>query len=268
MDILVCVKQVPDDSVEIKVKKESNQPNLENVDMIVNAFDTYALEMATRFKEENGGEITVISLGDDGAKDAIKSCFSVGANKGYLVSDEKFNNSDILGVSYILSKTILKLEQDLGKKFDVIFCGKESTDITSGQVGAQLSQNLERALSSNIIEINLKNDSIETKQETEDGYNVVETSIPCVVTATKPNYEPRYPTIKSKMAARKMEIGIIDSKSIEGIDLGKVGVINSHVKMLRFYEPCKKQSGIKIQEETCVDSAIKAVGIMAESKVF
>lgn len=268
MDILVCVKQVPDDSVEIKVKKETNQPNFENVAMVVNAFDTYALEMATRLKEESGGEITVVTLGEESGKDAIKSCFSVGANKGYLIKDEKFSNSDILGVSHILSKTILKLEKNLGKKFDVIFCGKESTDVTSGQVGAQLSQNLDRGLSSNIIEINLKNNLIETKQETEEGYNVVETSLPCVVTVTKPNYEPRYPTIKSKMAARKMEIGIMDSSSIEEINLEKVGEINSHVKILRFYEPCKKQSGIKIQEETHSDSAIKAVEIMAESKVF
>ena len=96
MEILVCIKQVPDDSVEIKLNRDTNKPAIENVTPVVNAFDTYALEMAARFKEANGGEITVISIGSEKAKDSLKNCLAVGANKAFLVSDAELKELDTL----------------------------------------------------------------------------------------------------------------------------------------------------------------------------
>ena len=111
MEILVCVKQVPDDSVEIKFDEAKNAPKLEGVTPIVNAFDGYALEMAARFKEAHGGNVTVVSLGTEKAKDAVRNCLAVGADKGFVIVDEAFEGSDTLATSYILSKAVSKIEE-------------------------------------------------------------------------------------------------------------------------------------------------------------
>ena len=114
----------------------------------------------------------------------------------------------------------------------------------------------------NITEIALDGDKVTAKQETEEGYRTVEASAPCVVTVTKPEYDPRYPTIKNKMAARKKPIG--DIKEADLADLKD----NAKVQVIKLYEPAKKEAGIKIQEETEEDSALKAVAMMADAKVF
>ena len=142
MEILVCLKQVPDDSVELHLKPGTQEVNLEGVTPVVNAFDTYALEMATRLKEAVGGSITAITIGPEGAKDAVKTCLAVGANQGCLITDPSFEGADTLGKSKILAAAIRKLEADAGKPFDLIFCGREATDKASGQVGPQLAEAL------------------------------------------------------------------------------------------------------------------------------
>ena len=196
MEILVCVKQVPDDSVKIGLNA-SGAPAIDGVTMVANAFDTYALEMATRLKEANEGTITVVAIGPEKAKDALKSCLAVGASKAYLVSDEGLENMDSLATSYVLSKAVSKIEELNGAKFDLVFCGKETTDCTTGMVGPELAERLGVGCVTGIVDISLKDGGISVKQETEEGYNTVETAIPAVVTVNKPEYDPRYPTMKS-----------------------------------------------------------------------
>lgn len=127
MEILVCLKQVPDDSVEIRLKPGTEEVNLDGVANVVNAFDTYALEMAARLKEAVGGSVTAVTVGPEGAKDAVKTCLAVGANQGYLISDPAFEGADTLGRSKILAAAIKRLETEAGKPFDLIFCGREAT---------------------------------------------------------------------------------------------------------------------------------------------
>ncbi|MGL4790035.1 MAG: electron transfer flavoprotein subunit beta/FixA family protein, partial [Anaerotignaceae bacterium] len=140
MEILVCVKQVPDDSVEVKFDETIGGGKIDAITPVVNAFDGYALEMAARFKEAHGGNVTVVSLGEEKAKDSVRNCLSVGANKGFVVVDEIYKNSDTLATSYILSKAMAKIEEIDGTKFDIVFCGFEATDYMSGQVGIQLAE--------------------------------------------------------------------------------------------------------------------------------
>lgn len=253
MEILVCIKQVPDDSVSVKMNPATGAPDLASITPIVNAFDTYALEMATRLKEAVGGTITVVSVGD--AKDSIKSCLAVGANNGFVVKDEA---TDTISTADALAKAVAKIEEAQGVKFDIVFCGKESTDCASGQVGPMLAANLDMPVVTNLVDIEVADGIVKAKQETETGYNVVETATPCVVTVNKPNYEPRYPTIKSKMAARKIPIG----------ELALGGVAAPAVAVVANAEPPKKEAGVKIQEETIADSMAKAIAMMKEAKVF
>ena len=121
MEILVCIKQVPDDSVEVSLNKETGKAAIEKIAPIVNAFDGYALEMATRFKEANGGNITVVSVGPEKARDSLRSCCAVGANKAFLVNDEATKGADTYATAYTLSKAVAKIEEENGVKFDIIF---------------------------------------------------------------------------------------------------------------------------------------------------
>ena len=131
-----------------------------------------------------------------------------------------------------------------------------------------LAEELGVGVITNITEIALDGDKVTAKQETEEGYRTVETSAPCVVTVTKPEYDPRYPTIKNKMAARKKPIGDLAMGDLADVAADKVGEANAQVKTLKLYEPAKKEAGVKIQEETEEDSALKAVAMMADAKVF
>ena len=267
MNILVCIKQVPDDSVEIHLNAEGT-PDLANVTPVVNAFDTYALEMAARLKESSEGEVTVVCVGEDSAKNSLKNCLAVGADHAFLVSDDAFKGSDTTGIANILKNVIAKLEADNGQKFDLVFCGKEATDAALGQGGLMLAEELGTSVITNITEIALDGDKVTAKQETEEGYRTVEAAAPCVVTVTKPEYDPRYPTIKNKMAARKKPIGDIKEADLADLEKEKVGESNAKVQIVKLYEPAKKEAGIKIQEETEEDSALKAVAMMADAKVF
>lgn len=181
MNILVCIKQVPDDSVEIHLNAEGT-PDLANVTPVVNAFDTYALEMAARLKESSEGEVTVVCVGEDSAKNSLKNCLAVGADHAFLVSDDAFKGSDTTGIANILKNVIAKLEADNGQKFDLVFCGKEATDAALGQGGLMLAEELGTSVITNITEIALDGDKVTAKQETEEGYRTVEASAPCVVT--------------------------------------------------------------------------------------
>jgi len=267
MEILVCVKQVPDDSVEVHLTAEG-KPDLANITPVVNAFDTYALEMAARLKEAGEGEITVLCIGGEEARNSLKNCLAVGADHAYLVRDDRFDGSDSRGISHILMCAAKKIEEDTGKKFDLIFCGKEATDAALGQVGAELSELLGTGVITNVIGVEFEEGQVCAKQETEEGYRLIETASPCVLTVTKPDYDPRYPTIKNKMAARKKPIGTIKAEDLSMLELEKTGEDGAFVKTLKLYEPPKKEDGIKIQEETAQDSAFKAVAMMADAKVF
>ena len=259
MEILVCIKQVADDSVEIFMNESTGRPALEGVEKVVNAFDTYALEMAVRLKEAKGDiTVTTLSLGGEDAKNGLKNCLAVGADEAFYIKDENYQEKDAVIIAQALSKGIKKMEEQRGKKFDIIFCGKETTDFATGQVGIMLANELNYGIVTNLVDIDTDDTKVIAKKETETGYEKVELASPCIVTVNKPNYEPRYPTIKSKMAARKKEITEIS-----------VEVANeSPVKEVQLFSPPKRQAGVKIKAGTAEEIVAQAIQKMLEAKVF
>ncbi len=266
MNILLCIKQVPDDSVEVAMGADG-KPAIEKITKVVNAFDTYALEMAARLTESmnDGSEITVLCVGPDEAKNSLKNCLAVGGTYAYLASDAAFDGSDPQGIALILKDAIAKLEEEKGK-FDLIFTGKEATDAALGQTGIQLAAQLGTGVITNVIAIETADGKAVAKQETEEGYRTVETALPCVLTVAKPDYDPRYPTIKNKMAARKKPINVMDAGILTDADA--VGEAGAKIVSVKVYEPPKKAAGVKIQEETDEESALKAMAMMADAKVL
>ena len=139
MNILVCIKEVPDDSVDVKV--ESGVPVVDEITPVINAFDTYSLEMAVRLKEKLGGKVTVVSIGNEEVKNSLKNCLAVGADEAVLVKYDDYKNLNSRDVATALKEAICKLEID--EKFDLICLGKESTDTQSSSVGIYLSEELD-----------------------------------------------------------------------------------------------------------------------------
>ncbi|MBU3112114.1 electron transfer flavoprotein subunit beta/FixA family protein [Clostridium lacusfryxellense] len=261
MKILLCVKQVPDDSIEIHLDNKTNKPNLNGVTMVANAFDTYALELAVRFVEANGGDVSVVTVGAEDALNTLKNCLAVGAKEAFFAKDDLYADLDATSTAEVLADVINKIEKDKGEKFDLILCGKESTDEITGQVGAILAEKMKTSYVSSAIEINLKDADIEVHQETEEGYNLVSIESPAVITVSKPNYDPRYPTIKTKMKSRKAVIPTYSAAEIGEVKQAKV-------RLIEYVEPPKREAGIKINEKDATLAVKAAIEQMKKDKTI
>ncbi len=268
MNMLVCIKQVPD-TTEIKINPETNTLIRDGVPSIVNPFDAYALECAAKLKDANpGSKIVVVSMGPEQAKAALKECLSVGGDKAYLVSGREFGGSDTLATGYALAQAIKKIEELEGFKFDVLFAGKQAIDGDTAQVGPQIAENLDIAQVTYAFEAwAQENGTLKVKKEEEEGFEMLELPLPCMVTVTKPNYEPRYPTIKSKMAANKAQITVLSAQDFE-LDLGQVGLKNSPTRVKKTFTPPRKTGGVKIKEETNEESAKKLFEMLRDKNII
>ncbi|SDE56143.1 electron transfer flavoprotein subunit beta/FixA family protein [Sporomusa acidovorans] len=244
MDILVCVKQVPDTS-EIKIDPVTNTLIRSGVPSIVNPFDANALEAAVQLKEAYGGTVTVISMGPEQAKNALKECISLGADKAVLISDRAFGGSDTLATSYILANAIKKLG-----KFDLVLCGKQAIDGDTGQVGPEIAEHLDMAQLTYVAKLAVEGDTITIQREHDEGYEVVEAKLPAVVTVVKSINNPRYPSIKSKMAANKAVINVLTAADLPEINPERIGLKGSPTKVKKTFTPPRKESGIRICEDT------------------
>jgi len=266
MNMLVCIKQVPD-TTEIKINPETNTLIREGVPSIVNTFDAFALEMAARIKDANSGsKIVVVSMGPEQAKNALKECLAVGGDKTYLISDRAFGGSDTLATSYILSKAVAKLEE-LEGKFDIIFCGKQAIDGDTAQVGPELAEHLDYPQITYAVDAFAEGDSVRVKRECAEGYEVLAAKMPCVVTVTKPNYDPRYPTIKTKMAANRAQIPVLTSQDFE-IDLQHAGLKGSPTKVKKTFTPNLQKDSVMIEEETCEAAGQKLAKLLGDAGII
>lgn len=262
MDMLVCVKQVLDMS-EMKIDPTTNTLITDGAPKIVNPLDLNALEAAVQLKETLGGSVTVISMGSEEAKSALKECISVGADRAVLVSDKAFEGSDTLAKSYILAAAIKKLG-----KFDLIICGKQTIDSGSGQVGPQIAEYLGIPQLTYVSKIEVKGDTIVVNREHDEGYEVIEAKLPVLCTVVKSINEPRYATIKSKMAANKAKIDVLTAADLPEIDTAKIGLEGSPTKIIKTYAPPKRSAGVRIKEETGRESALKLVEMLVEAKII
>ena len=262
MNILVCVKQVPD-TTEIKINPETNTLIREGVPSIVNTFDAFALEMAARIKDSQDAKIVVMAMGPDQAKKALKTCLAVGADKAYLVSDRAFSGSDTLATGYILSEAMKAVEAREGP-FDIIFCGKQAIDGDTAQTGPQLAEHLDYPQITCVSSITVEGARVRATRETEYGKEIWESSTPVLVTVTKTTYEPRYPTVKTKIAASRSEIPVLTINEVKA-DPAKSGLKGSPTRVKKTYVPVHNKNGIIINEDTAAYSARKLAGLLSDA---
>ncbi len=267
MNILVCIKQVPD-TTEIKIDPVKNTLIRDGVPSIVNPFDTYALEAAARIKDNDpDAKIVVVTMGPPQAEKALRECLAIAADKAYLVTDRAFGGSDTLATSYVLRKTVEKLEGIEGK-FDAIFCGKQAIDGDTGQVGPELAEWLNIPQITNCWEVEVAGDSLKAKKQTDDGFEIIAAKMPCLITYTQPAWEVRYPNIKRKLAANKAEIPQISVADLTDIEEVRLGLNGSPTKVKKSFVPPKREGGIKIEEETPEEGAKKLFKMLNDASII
>ena len=230
LKILCCVKQVPDVD-QMRMDPETGNLIRAGVPAILNPQDANALSAAMKVKETYGGEITLITMGPPNAEAALRECLAVGADKAVLVTDRAFGNADTLATSYsILSAAST---QD---KYDMIFCGKESLDGATGQMGAQLAQRFEAAQVTGTLLIKEVNEEAKTavvERELEDG-------------------------------AKKAVITTITADDIPGLDRGRIGDPGSPTKVPRMFPPVMPEPGIIIDEGSVEASVAKLMQLIKD----
>lgn len=267
MNMLVCVKQVPD-TTEIKIDPVRNTLIRDGVPSILNPFDGFALEAAARIKDKNPtAKIVVVTMGPPQATAVLKECLSIAADKAYLVSGRSFGGSDTLATSYILSQAISKIEETEGK-FDIIFCGKQAIDGDTAQVGPEIAEHMDYPQVTYGLEAEIDGDLVKVKKETQDGAEIIGIKMPCVLTFTKPAWDPRFPTIKRKLAANKAVIPTIGEEDLANINKEMIGLKGSPTKVKKTFVPQKKTGGIKIQEETAEDSTKKLFQLLSDAYII
>lgn len=253
MEIVVCVKQVPD-TTEVKIDPVTNTLIRQGVPSIVNPFDKNAVEAALQLKEKHGGKVTVISMGPPQAKEALKECLAIGADEAVLLSDRAFGGADTLATSYTLAAGIKKLG-----KVDLIICGKQAIDGDTAQVGPEIAEHLGIAQVTYASKIAVEGDYVRLEREHEEGYEVIEAKLPLMVTVLKSINEPRYPNVKSMMKANRKEIPVWTLNELE-LDAEKIGLKGSPTQVKKIFTPKQRVQGEIIQ----ADSALEAAGILVK----
>jgi len=233
VNIIVCIKQVPD-TAEIKINPETNTPMREGVPSIINPFDLHAIEAGLQIKDSIGGRVTVLSMGPPQAEDALREAISMGADEAVLLTDRVFAGSDTWATSYTLAKAIDKLGAD------IIFCGKQAIDGDTAQVGPETAEFLNIPHIAYVRKIEeIKDNYIRVQRLMDEGYDIVESSIPVLLTVVKELNEPRFPSLKGKMAAKKAEIKKMGMTEI-GADEDSLGLKGSPTQVKNIFAPERK----------------------------
>ena len=267
MNILVCIKQVPD-TTEIKIDPVKNTLIRDGVPSIVNTFDAFALEGAARLKDKNPDtKVVVVSMGPPQARNALKECLSKGGDKAYLVTDRAFGGSDTLATSYILSNAVKAIEKKEGLKFDAIFCGKQAIDGDTAQVGPEIAEHLGLPQVTYALEVEEAGEELVVLREGQDANEKIAVKTPCVLTFTKPSFDPRYATIKSKMAANRAEIPPLTAEDFPDIDRTMIGLKGSPTRVKKTFVPRRKTGGIRI-EDSAKEAASKLTGMLNDAQVI
>ncbi len=231
MKIIVCIKQVPD-AKDVRLDPETNTLAREGVQSIMNPFDQHALEEAVRLKEQHGGEVIAVTMGPPQAEEMLRLAISCGADKVVLVSDRAFAGADTWATSYTLENALKKIGD-----YDLILCGKQAIDGDTAQVGPGLATRLGIPFVTCVQKVREASENgLVMERMMDDGYDVVAVDYPVLVTVVKDINEPRVPSLKGKMKAKKAEIITFSAADI-GADSTCIGLAGSPTKVVDVFPP-------------------------------
>jgi electron transfer flavoprotein beta subunit len=244
MNIIVCIKQVPD-TTNVRMDVKTNTLIREGVESVMNPFDKYAVEEGIRLKEKQGGKVTALSMGPPQAEEVLKEAVSMGVDEGILLSDRAFAGSDTWATSYALAKAI----EALGN-YDLIICGKQASDGDTGQVGPGISCHLDIPQITYVKKIDkISDNKITAERLTEEGYEIIESELPCLITVVKEINEPRLPSLKGMMKAKKVQIKVLTSDDID-VEKSYLGLNGSPTQVVKMFTPSAKHNSHMIEGDT------------------
>jgi len=259
VNIIVCLKQVPDTESQIKVAPDGKTIVTDDVKWVMNPYDEFGVEEALQIKEKLGGEVTVIGLGPKRVTESIRTALAMGADKGILINDPALENSDALATGRALAAAIKDLD------YDLIFTGQRGVDDDMGLVGATLAEFLDIPQLSIIVKAEISEDgkSVKVNRPVEGQTLVIEASLPAVITTQKGLNEPRYASLPGIMKAKKKPL---EEKTLAdlGLDASQVGEGARKLKIMELTPPPQREAGKIIEGETPEAKAAELVRLLHE----
>ncbi|GIJ29842.1 electron transfer flavoprotein subunit beta [Micromonospora qiuiae] len=257
MNIVVLVKQVPDSGAERSLRADDNTVDRGSTDNVINEMDEYAIEEALKVKESVGGEVTVLTMGPDRAAESIRKALSMGPDKAVHVVDDALHGSCAVATSKVLAAALGQLGADL------IICGAESTDGRVQVIPHMIAERLGVAALTGARKLTLDGSTLTVERQTEEGYEVVTASTPAVVSVWDTINEPRYPSFKGIMAAKKKPVQTLSLADL-GIAAAEVGFDGATSTVLEHAKRPLRSAGVKVTDED--DGGVKLVEFLASEK--
>lgn len=260
MHIVVCIKQVPD-TKNVRIDPETHTLVRQGVECIINPFDLFAVEAALKIKDETNAKVTVMTMGPPQADEALRDCLSRGVDEAVLLSDRAFAGSDTWATSTVLAAAVRKIGDA-----DLVFCGKQAVDGDTAQVGPEMATMLDIPYATFVKKIEpLDKGSIKVTRQTDEGMEVWKVPTPALVTVIKEVGEPRLPSLRHKMRAKKAQIQVWGVKDL-GLDPAKVGLSGSFTQVVRVFAPQRRSNRVLLQG-TIEEQADQLFGYLKEAKV-
>lgn len=266
MHIAVCIKQVPD-SAQIRVHPVTNTIMRQGVPAIVNPYDLFSLEEALRLKDIHGGRVTVITMGPPQAEAALRKCISYGADEAILVTDRAFAGADTLATSFALASAIHQIGKD--QAVDLIFCGKQTIDGDTAQVGPGVAKRLDLQLLtyvSKVDSLDITARAVQVQRRAEGGVQVLQTRLPCLITMLEGTNEMRFATMDNMFRAARHEIKVWDRVAAGIEDITKIGLKGSPTVVSKVFAPQPRSQCAEIIEAE--SSEPRDLALTLVSKLF
>jgi len=266
VNLIVCVKEIPDPETPAAAFNIDPQAMraipAKDMAPVISPFDEVAVEAALLLKGDAGDKVTVLSMGGVSATKVLKHALAMGADEAFLLNDTAFDNSDSASTAYALAQAIKKIGE-----FDIVFCGRVAGDFDAGQVGSGIAELLGLPSVTLAKKIDVSDSKAKVERVLPDGYEIVETSLPAVITVSNELGEPRYATLKGIMSAGKKTVPVWNADEI-GADSGKIGAAGARSKMLKLFIPVRESKCEIIEGENEEESAAKLAQKLREIKLI
>ncbi len=250
MKICVCIKQVPDSWAEKKLSATDSTLDRAAADRVVNELDEYAVEEAIKIVESSEGEVTILSVGPAEAADSIRKAISMGATNGIHIVDDALHGSDAVATSMVIAEALK------GRDFDLIIFGSESTDARMSVVPAMVAARLNLPQMTFASKVDISGSELTIQRQTDYGYDEVKSSLPAVISVVEKINEPRYPSFKNIMAAKKAPMETLSLGDL-GIDSGLVGLTQAWSNVSSFADRPAKPAGTKVVDEGAASAQLE-----------
>ena len=259
MNIIICMKQVPDTEAQIRVKPDGSGIVDSDIKFVMNPYDEFGVEEALLLKEKFGGTVTIVCLGPERAVEAIRTGLAMGADKAVHLDDPAFEGGDAFSTAKALAAAIK------GMEYDLVFCGKQAIDDDLAQVGPALAEMLGIPQIVVVTKVEVSDDGKKAKVNRQiiGGEEIIDVPLPAVLTAQKGLNEPRYASLPGIMKAKKKEVKSVKVADL-GLDPNDVGKAGAKTQVLKMYSPPQREAGKMSEGETAEETAPKLAKLLRE----